>query len=137
MKYFILGWVFAGLVSCGGNENRFGNEMPFGARSIIGNWELAETRISPGGPVDWSPAEHRDTYVFAIDGTYVYTNLSNDAFSHKGTFTAAENKLTLHYVSSEGTKKSVAYYMAVEGGEMILNYLGCIEVCSLKFIGTP
>lgn len=133
MKYIALVFMLAGLVSCDNKNDRTANEIPFGASKIVGDWELVETKISPGGPVDWSPAEYKDTYSFALDGTYVYTNLLDGDFSHNGTYSVEENELTLRYISREGANTSSAHYMGLKDNEMILNYIGCIEECSLKF----
>lgn len=130
MKYLLISLLICCL-SCSGDKNEE-DFIPVSVSNLLGTWELTDTKISPGGEVDWSPAEEKDSYTFRIDGTYTYENDLEEE-SVAGGYAVLNNLITITYITKEQDTISRNYYFQISATELILDYEGCIEACSLRY----
>lgn len=133
MVRILLGLFSLCLVSCETNNELPSSQIPLTGINVTGNWELIETKISPGGEVDWSPAEDSDMYIFAADGIYQYRSSTVPEADQNGTYTIEDGILRLRYDNNDGAMVESGYFLNLDGDEMILGYIGCIEECSYKY----
>lgn len=133
LKYFFFTvvLVFASCIS--GGTNKVTSEAPLSIHNVLGNWELSQTKISPGGPVEWSMAENKNTYRFELDGSYIYLDNGNEERSHLGTYNVKDNELQLTHTAGGEEAKTATYRMTLSNSELILDFVGCSEECRLKY----
>ena len=121
-------------ISCNSeSESAFG-ATPLGSNAIVGQWKLEATKISPGGPVEWSDAIYKDVYKFDLSGTFRFISDQDAQYNKTGSYAVDGNELTLTYdTSTDGIKKSV-FYFSIDDSKLLLDYIGCIEECRLRFV---
>ncbi len=133
MKYLFLALVLV-CISCNSEgTNKATQQTPLSSTKIVGSWELSETKISPGSPVEWTAAEDTNTYQFELDGNYTYTNNGDKRLDHQGTYRVKDDELLLTYSSEVEEVKKATYRMTLSNAELILDYVGCTEECRLKY----
>lgn len=130
MKYLLISLLIC-CISCSGDKNEE-NFIPVSVSNLIGKWELTDTKISPGGEVDWSPTLKNTNYVFRIDGTYTYeSEVEEDNVS--GAYFVFNDLINIAYITKNQDTISRNYYFQISPNELILDYDGCIEACSLRY----
>ncbi len=133
MKYLFFTLIFVFTACNSGETNKTTPETALSTAKIIGNWELSETKISPGGPVEWSVAEDKNTYRFELDGSYIYLDRGDNKRGHLGTYSVKDGKLQLIHTAQGEEAKTATYRMTLSNSELILDFVGCTEECRLKY----
>ena len=97
---------------------------------MVGVWQLQASRISPGGPVDWTEVTNGNHFTFELDGNFRYTNFNTDE-AIQGTYRLTDSTLTL--TTQEAEHPSGTYFLNLGEAQMILQNIRCIESCSLRY----
>ena len=106
---------------------------------LIGNWVLAETLISAGGPHYWVDVDHGNQLQFQEDGKF-----NSDRFKEcsDGLFRINGNELLLQYTCDDFKPKNEndegfdSYHIEYKSDHFILKPTSgpiCIEGCSYKY----
>ncbi|MEO0528316.1 MAG: hypothetical protein AAFZ89_13880 [Bacteroidota bacterium] len=128
MRYFILGILFL-CIACNGDGETPVTEIPSRTSLLIGNWQLEATKISPGGIVDWTTVSNGSLYTFKPDGTFSLSSTDN---ALSGSYSEEGNELSLRFVR-EGQSIRRTYFMNFVEGNLVLQYVGCIESCAERY----
>lgn len=130
MKYLLISLLIC-FIGCSGDKSEE-DFIPVSVSNLIGKWKLIETKISPGGEVDWSPTEQNANYVFRIDGTYTFeSEVKEDNVS--GAYFVFNDLINIAYITKNQDTISRNYYFKISPNELILDFEGCIETCSLRY----
>ena len=120
MKYAYLFLILLGL-SCSDDEITV---TELSGVNIIGKWQLEATKISPGGPVDWSSVEDGAILEFKPTGFLERSNSNDNA---TGIYEIEENRISITFL---GTNE---YIGSIRDGKLIIGFIGCIEECSFRY----
>ncbi|SEW25995.1 hypothetical protein SAMN05428988_3706 [Chitinophaga sp. YR573] len=106
---------------------------PTSTEALQGMWRLYQYWNSPGaGPVVWTPATENKTIYFSPDLSFhSYTTNQDHYLFTPGTDTS------LLKIYKQGTTDTSSYFVKVTPDTLVLNFLGCIEGCSEKYIRQP
>ncbi|NAS11571.1 lipocalin family protein [Poritiphilus flavus] len=99
---------------------------------LVGKWVLEATRISPGGVVDWTEDNSGSNIIFDLNRSFIW-DYNNGTDPLEGTFAVEDNLLSLTYPDNLGGEIERQYYLSIEGSIFQINYIGCIESCTLQF----
>lgn len=92
--------------------------------NLIGKWQLEATKISPGGPVDWSTVDNGTILEFKSNG---FLEQSNSEDEGTGIYRVEENNISITF---SGTSN---YIGGIQDGKLIIGFVGCIEECSFRY----
>ncbi len=118
------------------SDNDF-EDLPQNAEDIrsselVGKWVLEATRISPGGIVDWTEDNSGSNITFDLDRSFIW-DYNNDTEVLRGTYAVEDNLLKLMYNDIQAGEIERLYRLTMEGSIFQINYIGCIESCTLQF----
>lgn len=119
-------------ISCNDSKDKPEKEVPIRGSELLGKWQLEATKISPGGPVEWTSVNNGGIYVFEPDGTFTFNDPGDTEFNRSGTYSVEEDELSLSYLR-KGENADAVYHMALAGGKLTLQFIGCIEECSERY----
>jgi len=94
---------------------------------VISKWELIETRVSPGGIVEFTPAEEEEIIEF-LEGFKVRNSNGWCGDEDKDVVTHSEEGEIFPECPSGGT-----LLFEIEGDIMIMRGSTCIESCDYKY----
>ncbi len=120
MKYSCL---FLILFSLSCSESELRTVQLFGV-NIIGKWQLEATKISPGGPVDWSDVTDGPIIEFKPNGLAEVSNSENEQI---GIYKIEEDGISIRFSETNN------YRGSIQEGKLILGFIGCIEECSFRY----
>ena len=130
MKYLLL--ICMGM-ALGCSNEKSDDSLPIDNSKLEGVWELEATKISPGGPVEWTDATRKTYYAFNADATFTYEVTENSDYNKSGTYELSESVLHLNF-SFEGQEYNDQYYIQLQNGKLILQFSRCIEECKERYI---
>ncbi len=120
MKYSCLFLILFSL-SCSESELR---TVELSGVNIIGKWQLEATKISPGGPVDWSNVTDGSIFEFKPNG---FVEVSNSENEQIGIYKIEEDGISIRFSETNN------YRGSLQEGKLILGFIGCIEECSFRY----
>ncbi len=124
MKYTLLRLSVLLLFSCTKNEaETVENE------GILGKWNLIETRISPGGIVDWAAVseENKETIIFYGSGRY-HSTKSNLQTSY--IYNQEDSIITINKLGNQKFKMRI---IKLEPNLLEVWGTACIEGCGYRY----
>lgn len=130
MKYLVLFTML--LCACCKVDNGTSDDLPLDQSQLTGQWELEATKISPGGPVEWTADRSGITYSFNADGTFTYVVPENIEYNKSGAFSLNGPELRLNY-TRDSREFNDRYFMELDSGKLILQFIGCIEECKERY----
>tara|TARA_R110002049_G_scaffold293156_4_gene478024 strand:+ start:4829 stop:5233 length:405 start_codon:yes stop_codon:yes gene_type:complete len=132
MRYLAI-LVIVCLIGCD-SENTDAN-VPKEIEKLVGVWQLEATKISPGSIVlNWTPVKDGGVISFKSDYSFTQSGVANCNISLiRGSYTILENKITLN-ATCNGAGYTPSFYITHKDSKIILNYDGCIEECSYRYI---
>lgn len=109
--------------------------IPEDIKDIVGSWQLQATKISPGGPVsEWTTVNNGPIYTFKSDYTFTLDKALNcNDNTLVGTFELKAGKLFLETFCN-GSAYTPVYFIEFDFGKAIMQYDGCIEECSYRYV---
>ena len=105
--------------------------------SLVGEWLLYESYISPGGAAEWKDVEEGNRYFFDEFGNYEETDF-NIKIERRGEYEIKENELYLYFLT-EGKKDTLGYIASFNENKTRLTLSPsypsiCIEGCLYRFM---
>jgi hypothetical protein len=120
MKYVFLFFI---LFSLGCSDDEL-TATELSGVNLIGKWQLEATKISPGGPVDWSNVDNGTILEFKPNSFLEQSNSENNG---TGIYRVEENKISITF---SGTNNFTGL---IKDGKIIIGFVGCIEECSFRY----
>ncbi|TDT40599.1 hypothetical protein CLV90_3448 [Maribacter spongiicola] len=123
------------LMQCQNDDMPY-DDTPIDDTSLVGEWLLTESYVSPGGATDWKDVEEGYRYFFDEVGNYERTDF-NRSLLETGSYEIKEEELYL-YFTTEGEKDTLGYWADFNESKSKLTlspsypYI-CIEGCSYRF----
>ncbi|WP_405414080.1 hypothetical protein [Maribacter sp. Asnod1-A12] len=112
------------------------DDTPIDNPSLLGEWLLTASYVSPGGATEWKDVEEGYRYFFDEFGNYERTDFNKEVLN-SGDYEITDEELYL-YFSIEGEKDTLGYSADFNEGKTRLtlspSYPGiCVEGCLYRF----
>lgn len=112
------------------------DDTPIDNQSLVGEWLLTESYVSPGGATEWKDVEEGYRYFFDEFGSYERTDY-NRSLLNSGDYEITDEELYL-YFKTEGEKDTLGYRADLNENKTRLTISPsypaiCIEGCLYRF----
>ena len=127
---FILFLLF--FIACDKNDDQ--NILPNNVAGLVGEWQLKETYISPGGVTKWQVVDKGFSYIFESEGSFKKTAFDKK-IQQEGIYQLKEEELFLFFRLQE-EKDTLGFTMELTKNTLTLSpsFPGiCIEGCLYRF----
>ena len=123
------------LMQCQNDDIPF-DDIPVDDTSLVGEWLLTESYVSPGGTAEWKKVEEGYRYFFDEFGNYERTDFSRKILDI-GAYKIKEEELYLYFIT-EGQKDTLGYWADFNDSKSRLTLSPsypsiCIEGCLYRF----
>lgn len=124
------------LMQCQNDDTEFDN-TPVDDTSLVGEWLLTESYVSPGGATEWQDVDEGYRYIFDEFGNYERTNFDKETLN-TGSYEIIAPELYLYFIT-EGEKDTLGFTADFNSSKTSLtlspSYPGiCIEGCLYRFM---
>ena len=132
---FLISIFFLFLMQCQNDDMPF-DDTPIDDTSLVGEWLLYESYVSPGGATEWKDVEEGYRYFFNEFGNYERTDYDKNLLD-SGTYEITEEELYLYFIT-EGKKDTLGYSADFNESKTRLTLSPsypaiCIEGCLYRF----
>ena len=112
------------------------DDTPIDNPSLLGEWLLTTSYVSPGGATEWKDVEEGYRYFFDEFGNYERTDFNKEVLN-SGDYEITDDELYLYFIT-EGEKDTLGYSADFNERKTRLtlspSYPGiCIEACLYRF----
>lgn len=112
------------------------DDTPIDNPSLLGEWLLTTSYVSPGGATEWKDVEEGYRYFFDEFGNYERTDFNKEVLN-SGDYEITDEELYLYFLT-EGEKDTLGYSADFNESKTRLtlspSYPGiCIEACLYRF----
>lgn len=115
------------IIICPANGNPLGPTIT----NLQGSWQLAATKISPGGYItEWTPVNYYETIEWKDATTFIDKDKSTKEYQLT---TLPGDTLAMMKYYTKGETDTATVYVAVFDSVVVINGL-CTEQCSWKYI---
>ncbi|WP_324026406.1 hypothetical protein QSV08_02845 [Maribacter sp. BPC-D8] len=123
------------LMQCQNDDMPF-DDTPIDDTSLVGEWLLTESYVSPGGATEWKDVEEGYRYFFDEFGSYERTDF-NRGLLDSGDYKITDKELYLYFIT-EGEKDTLGYSADFNENKTRLTISPsypaiCIEGCMYRF----
>lgn len=130
-KSSVLILLFLLVIGC--DNEGLGKEVPTTLNNLVGQWQLTQTYISPGGATEWVDVTNGYSYVFNSNGTY--QQIEDNTTLEEGTYRIEEDNLFLDF-ESDGEEKILGFFLEITDKTITLSPSFpsiCIEGCLYRY----
>ena len=123
------------LMQCQNDDMPF-DDTPVDDTSLVGEWLLVESYVSPGGATAWKDVEDGNRYFFDEFGNYERTDF-NRSLLDSGDYEITDKELYLYFIT-EGEKDTLGYSADFNENKTRLTLAPsypviCFEACLYRF----